>query len=277
MEKSEMKFKVVKNNYPTSSVYVFDGESKCLRQITIKCAKYNIKLGTSELTWTEAETNREIVSDLSDLKIYASGDGFNAGQELKACCVISEVGINDLLKDFRFKGYRYLDNGRVYVWTYINGSAQKWYLDEHISELTFDHTDKYNRQDKADVGIPETYRSAEDVYCYNDYTVVNSDGTKEFHEGVYKRLILSEEQNALVDKLQKVINECKDAHIKLAFDTCDYQLYAFNMANIDRLEYDAQTNDDEEAYSFDLRKARSIENVYDVNQDDSSYCFVIKK
>lgn len=278
MEKKEMKFKVAKTGYNAPSAYVYDNESKCLREITIKSAKYNLNTGTSELTWVEADTNKEIVSDLSDVKVYASEEFFKRCESLCVDDIIREIDINELFDLMYIRNIQTSKcGGRKYGWVYADGEAQKWFFDEHIGEVTFNYIDKNTRNVETDVKFPDFYFNAEEVYRFNDYTVVNADGTKTFHEGVCKRLQLTDEQKALTDKLQDVINKCKEAKIEIYFDTCNYELYAINVANIERIEYDPVLSDDEEAHEIYLRNARKFNNIYDINLDDPDYQMVIKK
>ena len=117
----------------------------------------------------------------------------------------------------------------------------------------------------------------EELFDYNDYEIVHNDGTREYHEGVLGRLALTPEQKALADKLQSVINECKEAGMAITFDYSDYNLYAYNQLMIKEVGYDAQCDDDtEERYRLTLRRAYELKGIGEVNTDDD-YFLVIKK
>ena len=170
------------------------------------------------------------------------------------------------------------DETGPFVWTYVNGEATKWRLEEHTKMVFIDHNDSKNN--RIDGQLPkDIYESTDEVYMYNDYAVQDKDGKHEVREGVYRRLFLTDEQNALLDKLQTVIDECKDAGIALDFNTASYVLMAFNAKNIKEYGYDPIYDEEKEAaYYLDLSKAgRYMRNVGDYNTEDDSVKFVIEK
>lgn len=77
--------------------------------------------------------------------------------------------------------------------------------------------------------IPEeTYKSRQDAFDWNDYTVVESDGSKHEVKSIKKKMALSDEQVAVMKKLEQSLKEVKDAGIALAFDYERESFYAVN-------------------------------------------------
>ena len=271
-----MTFKSVNNRAP----YIVDEEGKCLRQLHLTKVVYDLKRGVTNLTWLEAETGNLVKGDLSDKKVFACEEHFKKGELLKLSDLYAEKDIEGIVHINLSCRCSKLDGKRRYSWVYRNGHADKFYYAEEIGTITvtFGADGNGNREVKTDIELPETYYDAEEVYDFNDYEVVNNDGTKTFHEGLCSRLKLTDEQNALVDKLQSVIDECNKAGIKLVFNLCDYYLTAFNSANIDRVEYDPSCDEENEiCHYLNLRDSRTLNGVYDVNTEDDCLQFVVKK
>ena len=276
MEKNEMIFKCVNTRAP----YIVDEENKCLRQLHLTKVVYDLQHGLTDLTWIEAETGKLIVGDLSDKKVFVNEEHFQKGEILKQTDLYAERNINEVIYTNLSCRNAKVDGKRYYSWVYRNGHADKFYYDEEIGaiKITFGDDGKGAKKAEADIELPETYYDVEEVYDFNDYEVVNNDGTKSFHEGLCKRLRLTDEQNVMLDKLQAMLDECGRAGIQIAFDLCDYQLTAFNKANVERIEYDPGYDEEEEiCHSLNLRESRTLSGVYDINTDDSSLQFVVAK
>lgn len=276
MEKSEMIFKSVNNRAP----YIVDEDSKCLRQIHLTEVVYDFKNGTTQLTWYEAETGDFVHGDLSDKVVYANEDLFKKGELLKPSDLYVNKTIYEIIRSENWRRNVKCEGVRDYLWVYQNGVCAKFYLDDEIGKITKTWGTDGTGQCKieTDIEIPESYYSPQECYEFNDYEIVNNDGTKTFHEGLCKRLKLTKEQEVLVDKLQSVINECKEAKIQVSFDLNDYTLTAYNVANVDRVEYDPEVDEETEvAHYLNLREARTISDVYDINTEDNNLQFVVKK
>lgn len=208
---------------------------------------------------------------------YASEDTFKNGVPLPAEQVTETLALVNLMKQLFYSRLVKEDEIGPYVWTYKNGEAAKWRLEEHAKSVFIDHNERKNNT--ADCQLPEAYESAEEVYMYNDYVVQNADGKRKVREGVYRRLFLTDEQNALLDKLQTAIDECVGAGITLDFDYATYELTAFNKQNIVRFGYSPECNSEtEESYYLDVTRAgRTMRNIGDYNTEDSDVRFIVEK
>ena len=276
MEKSEMKFKNVNCRAP----YIVDEDSKCLRQLHLTTIVYDLMNGETKLTWMEAETGDFVFGDLSDKQVYVSEEQFKKGEQLKLTDLYKYENFW-LIINYATPNRRVLKEGdRYFSWVYRNGVADKFYYDEEVHTITttFGTDGTGQRKIELDVEIPETYHNAQEVYDFNGYEIVHNDGTKTYHEGLCARLKLTKEQEALVDKLQSVLNECRDAKIHIRFDLSDYNLTAYNVADVERVEYDPIIDEKTEVCQYlNLRKARTLSGVYDINTEDDSLQFVVKK
>lgn len=273
MEENSKVFKRVQNQY--YNPYIYDTKEKCLRQLKFVKTIHDVKNGTSEHYWKMAETGEVITGNLEG-EIYFNEAAFNCGETI-SCSALYENMDEPRLFSHVPAAYKRNENGRTYVLIYEDGQAVKWFFDEHITEVFECVGDKNEFPWKANAEIPESYSCVEELFDYNDYEIVHNDGTREYHEGVLGRLALTPEQKALADKLQSVINECKEAGMAITFDYSDYNLYAYNQLMIKEVGYDAQCDDDtEERYRLTLRRAYELKGIGEVNTDDD-YFLVIKK
>ena len=273
MEENNKIFKRVQNQY--YNPYIYDTKEKCLRQLQFVKTVYDVKNGTSEHHWKMAETGAIITGDLEG-KIYFNEADFNCGETI-SCTALYENMDEPRLFSHVPAVYKRNENEKTYVLIYEDGQAVKWFFDEHINEVVecYDNDGKY--QWKADVEIPESYSCVEEVFEYNDYEVINNDGTRDYHEGVLNRLTLTPEQKVLADKLQATINECKKAGMAITFDYSDYNLHAYNQSTIEMVGYCVECDDEtEERYRLSLKRAYTFKDIGEVNTDDDYY-LIIKK
>lgn len=276
MEKSEMIFKSVNCRAP----YIVDKDSKCLRQLHLTTIVYDLTNGETQLTWLQAGADDFVFGDLSDKQVYASEEQFQKGEQLKLTELYRDETFWSIINYATPDRQVIKDGNRYFSWIYRNGVADKFYYDEEIHTVTttFGADGTGQRKIELDVEIPETYYNAQEVYEFNDYEIVNNDGSKTFHEGLCRRLKLTEEQNVLLDKLVEILDDCKKGGIKIAFDLNDYQLTAFNVSQIERVEYDPGYDEETEVCHFlNLRDARIIDGIYDINTGDSCLQFVVAK
>lgn len=220
----------------------------------------------------ESQTHRLAL----DGKYYVSEAAFAGGASLPRENAVRPDKLDDIMKSL-FRAYLVKeDETGPFVWVYENGQATKWRIENHAEKVVIDHING-----KVDCGIelPETYFDPEEVYKYNDYVVQEKDGKTKVREGVYRRLFLTDEQNALVDKLQEAIDECTKGGISIDFDYADNSVTCFNIKNIKEFGYCPSVDEEtEESYPLDLSRAgRCLKRIGDYNTDDGDMAFVIKK
>lgn len=211
-------------------------------------------------------------------QFYVSEASFKAGAPIPAANAIDTVALVNIMEKLFPSRYVKEDETGPFLWIYQNGEASKWRLEEHTKKVFIDFCDRKNS--RIDGELPkEYYYSADEVYQYNDYAIQDKDGEKVVHEGVYRRLFLTDEQNALVDKVQEDIDACIKAGVTFDFDYADNQLTCFNMKDIKEFGYCPQVDEEtEESYPLDLSRAgRCLKHIGDYNTDDSDMAFVIKK
>jgi hypothetical protein len=286
----------MKKNFRTvngSTKYMFNSELQALVEVTPLREVFNLDSGVSMQEWRVVGTDKTMKTHYTpateeepeqfDGKMYKTLKDFEAGNAIPMEDIFygydNEVRIVQCLVPAHGRSVSFDAEG-AYIWTMEKGEAVKWYFRKHITNVTWEYNEKGQITVTSDceIDIPESYRSSEDVYKYNDYRFIDGDGKEQIREGVYKRLFLEPDQKALAEKLQAVLDECKKAKMLIYWSNADYTLNAVNLRKVQRVEYDPEVTDDEEAYYFDdSRCSHVFKNVTDYNSEDSDVKFVIKK
>lgn len=257
--------------------FAYDKDNQKLVTVQRVSTTYYIESGEAE-TMCILGGDSEIQRICSvDSAYYCSEAAFKSGTPLER----EQVVIKETLKNIMghvFGAYMVgQDEIGPFVWVYENGQATKWRIEEHAKKVIVDYTN--NDKCTMDCDTPEIYESADEVYMYNDYILQEKAGECVVREGVYRRLFLTDEQNALVDKLQEAIDECTKGGISIDFDYADNSVTCFNIKNIKKFGYCPSVDEEtEESYPLNLSRAgRCLKNIGDYNTDDSEMEFVIKK
>lgn len=273
---------------------MFNKEMQCLVEVRPLREVFNLSNGNATQEWRVANTNKVMTTHYTaatdeepeafDGEMYRTFEDYEKGKKMP----IEELFYSKdperhicqcLLKDNRCIN---TDEKGAYFWTIENGEAVKWYFRDHMTEVRWEYNEKGQITVKSDYEggeLPEAYWSREDVFKYNDYRFVDADGHEEQREGVYNRLRLEPDQEKLAAKLQKVLNECEKAGIKVYFNTTNYDLRAVNKRKLEEIGYGPNCDDEtEQAFVFeDDRVAYVFKGVSDMNTEDSDERFVIKK
>lgn len=264
-------FEVINNS---NAKFMYQAEEKKLVSVNPVSVTYYLEAGCADCRFSIGgdESNTAIL-DLNG-QYYVSEAAFKSGAFLPRENAVRTMTLTDIMSRV-FRPYMVKDDEiGPFVWIYENGQATKWRLEEHTEKVTI-HYDCRNPQ--LDCDIPDAYCSAEEVYKYNDYILQEKAGECVVREGIYRRLFLTDEQNALVDRLQEAINECNKAGIAIEFDYAGNTVMCFNRRNIKdygwEIEYDAET---EESYGLELDRAgRAIKGIGDINTEENN--FIIEK
>lgn len=268
------------------SAYMFNQEMQALVEVTLEKVEYNINTGKSKQTWRVANTNKRVETcyhpatetqpEMFTGTMYRTLEAFEKGEAMSIETIFYGLSAEQDLCSRVSRNVRSSVEG-AYIWVYENGEAKRWYFKRHIDFIYSEYVDGRTKW-YADEEIPESYFDSEDVYKYNDYRFIDADGKEQVHEGVYKRLLLESDQVALAEKLQAVLDECKEAGMTIYWSNSDYTLNAVNKRRVERIEYDPCVDEEtEQDYQFDDRHAYEFHNVTDINCEDCESKFVIKK
>lgn len=119
------------------------------------------------------------------------------------------------------------DEGDLYnqfYWVMVDGEPTKKNID--VSHVEFDA-----RTRKAtNIVMPaEYYVSREECVKWNDITVVEEDGTKHVQKSARRSLMLTDEQQAIVDELCAILRKAEKANIRFGYHACEEDLTAINV------------------------------------------------
>lgn len=133
------------------------------------------------------------------------------------------------------------DDGEYRAYTIINGQAEL----VAIKSMTFEiiYYSPYSCHVYTD-STAKYYADGAEVFEWNDYILLDSDGTTHRRECTASKLAMNDEQAALVAELDIILEKLNKANIKLLIDYDSYKVYALSMTNIDRLETYDDFNDD---------------------------------
>lgn len=272
-----MEQKIFERLNGSNANFMYDKDNQKLVKIQLVSTIYYIESGeVEEMCILGGDSEIQRICNL-DNQYYCSEATFKSGAPLDREQAVIKETLKDVMKHV-FRAYLVKeDEVGPFVWVYENGQATKWRIEEHTKKVIVDYTDHYKAT--MDCDEPEAYESADEVYMYNDYILQEKAGECVVREGVYRRLFLTDEQNALVDKLQEAIDECIKGGISIDFDYADNSITCFNIKNIKEFGYCPSVDEEtEESYPLDLSRAgRCLKRIGDYNTEDGDMAFVIKK
>ena len=138
---------------------------------------------------------------------YVNGDTMLVGYSIKNG-EMTEVNALDYFDEFEIT---WNENGHPkYTFMYING------------EPDFDHI----------------YRYKEDLFRFESVKVANNDGTYTQTDAPMAMLMLNEEQQKVLDNFLAAKKALKEAGVGLIFNRDDWDMYAINVNNFERIESD---------------------------------------
>lgn len=175
------------------------------------------------------------------------------------------MSTNDVIQKFTSFALKDVD-GRYFTWVYKNGQATMYYLDEHITSITKKgHNTALIEYDDGEI---ETYKTASDVYLWNDYRKQYSEnGQSELVVAPKNKLRLTKEQRKVAERLSEAIKEAHAAGISVLYDESDGTLNMVNGEHIESIGYDGGPH---ELFGEDFERAGVVtESIGWINTDDS--------
>lgn len=135
------------------------------------------------------------------------------------------------------------DTFEKYFWVMANGEPTKHYI-KYDNRIEFDTS----RRMVSGADIPaDHYDSREDCIKWNDITSVEQDGTKTLHKSYHKALLLTKEQQAIINEIADAFKRAKQAGIKIGYCAGEEVWFGLNTTELDAtFTYDG---DDTEEYS----------------------------
>lgn len=184
------------------SGYLFDDMSGRLKWFEIDKILISFTYGVVRYvgTWGGCRTEKTLDGKL----FYSSEECFKKGESIPK----TRLSIYDVFESL----YGFIPIGDV--WKYKNGRAVKDKLEYFDVEI----------DDKGKIYCKETYyRTREDVYKFNDLTVVDRNGDIRLVESSKSRLMLSNDQLDVVERMKGIIDDMVRLKMIMYIDQ-DYNL-----------------------------------------------------
>ena len=112
-----------------------------------------------------------------------------------------------------------------FFWMMVDGEPKKVNLKTEKSVV-------FNALTRKAIGVElpkEFYSTREECVMWNDINVVEADGTKRVQKSARRSLLLTDEQQAIIDQLCDILKKAKDAKIKLGYEINNDELMAINV------------------------------------------------
>lgn len=215
--------------------YVFNTVSKQLEKYEFISCKFNFL--KNEVQYKCRLGGVEKIIEDNNLKVYASESDYKKDSPLG--------GSDWFFKDAMNRAYGFApqwNDDKPYAWEYKNGDAV--WVD--ISDITFSTDDTWG------VGKDESrqvYESHSRVFHYHDLVVKEGDGSITVRKSPASRLSINDEQKALIEELQSVLQKITSADVKLMYNESNIKLYAVPMGGIK----DIKTWDDGEEGNIQIQ------------------------
>lgn len=215
--------------------YVFNTVSKQLEKYEFISCKFNfIK---NEIQYKCRLGGVEKIIEDNNLKVYASESDYKKDTPLGFC----ERFFNDAMH-CAYGFTPQWNDGKPYAWEYKNGDATQ----VDISDITFSTNNnwEFEKDDSRQI-----YESHSRVFCFHDLIVKEGDGSIKVRKSPASRLLPNDEQKALIEELQSVLQKLTSADMKLMYNTDNVKLYAVPMGGIQ----DLKTWDDGEEANIQIQ------------------------
>lgn len=195
------------------------------------------------------------------LSLYKSEKDYEEGNPMDYATVSNYTILKDLglqaenRGDDEVVGYTYVFENNDAKELEVNIRIVKWECGKGISAVEGDK-------------IPEKhYESRADAFKFNDYKVVEADGTRRVVRSLYQAMQLNEEQKALIEEQKALLERMKSAGIRLIFDNEWDKYYAINVNEIDLEtgidEWTIENDEKKDIKHGDLFRSEDVSDISD--------------
>lgn len=215
--------------------WVFNENTQRLEKWVAEKCKFTLGSSIVEYDGTLGGKPYEIKADLNDeLRVFDSPEDFKDGQAAQGIYEnvydtyffkrsIPVVIKNDDEGNETFHAYIFKDGQAVFA--NVKGMVCEYHFKEHA----------FKSETKC-------YASEKSVYEYNDFQILNEDGTTTTKKSLKTRLAFNDEQKALIDELGGLLDKLKGSGVCVVYDRETETLCAFKdivrFTNSDELEDD---------------------------------------
>lgn len=258
-------------------------DGKKLRAVTameVNCIYHAKEMSASvEYIVTLADRKDPVAINTKHPAFYRSEKDFHNG------VMIGENGV-DLYEQFRnctrcnwTRSQDNIKNGTFQIELfYYNGEMPIEIIPNEVCVRTDSKGCKHMAVDGVSLTNDNTYKSIASCLAVNPHKVVLPDGTEVMRDALDRPFMLTDEQNAMIDELEALLERMKQANICVYFDSDARDVYAYNKTNCthpiydDSPEYLNDDNPDNHIVNDKVGKhERRIHSIYYKGCDDSIY------
>jgi len=225
-----------------------------LTEVSIKSIDYDVKKNV--IKYQVALSDGKLISITGDNMIYSSQEGFEAGNNNG----YSYKEVENLIRALSYHVKRDENNLVVevepYIFQFIDGEPKEVAVD--VTHITWTSESKnWECTDKDGILLQEWYKNREKAIKWNDYKVVNADGTEIVHKSSLRRMMLTEEQKKAVSEIHKAIEKARKLGVHFCYDSEWDEILAVNSNDFEKMysTWDEPEEDETEIEELDMRLA----------------------
>lgn len=214
--------------------WVFNENTHRLEKWVAEKCKFTLGSSIVEYDGTLGGKPYEIKADVNDeLRVFDSPEDFKEGK-------VADDVFENVYKTYNFKRHVPIEikesDECVTFHAYIFKDGQAVYA--NVKGMVCEYDFKSN-EFKSET---KCYASEKSVYEYNDFQILNEDGTTTIKKSLKTRLAFNDEQKALLDELGGLLDKLKGSGVCVVYDRETETLCAFKdivrFTNSDELEDD---------------------------------------
>lgn len=234
--------------------WVFNENTQRLEKWVAEKCKFTLGSSIVEYHGTLGGKPYEIKADVNDeLRVFDSPEDFKDGQ--------AAHGVFENVCDmYNFKRYVPVvinkddeGNNTYYAYTFKDGQAVYTNVKGMACEYDF-KSNEFKSETKC-------YASEKSVYEYNDFQILNEDGTTTIKKSLKTRLAFNDEQKALIDELGGLLDKLKGSGVLVVYDRETETLCAFK--DIVRFTNSDELKDDDVCVTHMAHDIRSMTTIDD--------------
>lgn len=196
-----------------------------------------------------------------ELRVFDSPEDFKEGKVAR--CIYENVFDSYIFKRSVPVVIKKDNEGNETFHAYIFKDGQAVFADVTGMSCEYDYKERKFKSDKV------CYSSESSVYEYNDFQILNEDGTTTIKKSLKTILAFNDEQKALIDELGALLDKLNNSGVLVVYDREYEKLCAFK--DIVRISENDELDDD------DVCVSHMAHNVRDMGLFDDYYGAVIKK
>lgn len=258
-------------------------DGKKLRAVTameVNCTYHAKELKTTvEYIVTLADRKEPVTISTKHPAFYHSEDDFHKGIMIVEAEKTLYERFNNSTRARLFRSKENVQSGVFQIELFhYNGEMPIEVIPNEVCVRTDANGGNHMTVDGVSLTNQNTYSSIAACLAVNPHKVVLPDGTEVMRDALDRPFMLTDEQNAMIDELEALLERMKQANICVYFDSDASDVYAYNKTNCTHPIYDDSpeylNGDDPDNHIVNDKVGkheRRIHSIYYKGCDDSIY------